>query len=122
MSGKLLRDLFVLDDGTRVVVEDEVKNVERRARILRTCALLIRAQCDSYERRMPPLQDRTNRDLEAFSKFQAEAAAHTCRLVTRLDEITPGGIMREWGDAVSAVGALSYDAVIAELLTLPVAP
>jgi len=119
---EVLREIFSLEDGMRVVVREPRHHIEQRAKLLRTCALLIRVQCEAYERRMPPLEWRTYRDLDAQAKHAAAVSGHVCRLVGRVDAIAPGGAMRQWDEAVALVGTLTYEEAQAELMRLPIAP
>lgn len=121
-DAEVLREIFSLDDGQRVFVREPVAHVEQRARLLRTCALLARVQCESYERRMPPPEWRTYRDLDAQARHAAGVSGSVCRLVSRIDGIAPGGAMRQWGEAVDAVRALTLEEAERELMSLPPAP
>lgn len=102
-------------DGTLIVVLEKPDVIARREVMLRRCAILVRVQLESYERKLPPLELRSHRTNHAHQEYQQRVLASVIGIVTRLDTIAPGGCIRDWHRIVDEVGHLDFDAVMREL-------
>ena len=106
----------------RIMTREPRSRIEWRERYLRWCALLSRVWIDSYERRLPPLEWRTHRHIDALVERTWEVQQRISDLVLRVDMASSGGCMREWHAAVEEVAQLTTEECEAELAKLPLAP
>jgi len=110
-------------EGVRFVVREPREVYELRKRTFRALALVRRVLIAARERKLPPVYLRTEREMLSFVEYSRAVSAVVCKQVAYIAERSSAPVVHEWGAAVDAADALSYEeasaAAAAEILLTP---
>lgn len=114
---EVVRLLFDPGDGSpKVVTVEKRAAAEWRKKFLFRCAVIARSYIESYERRLPPLEHRSRRDMHGYMEHTQKVYASICKLVMKADPLGSPGV--EWTAAVNEVGAMTFEACMAEMMKI----